>query len=305
MISNKLNLGDTIGIIAPSNPVCPDDLDAINNSKTLIESAGFKVEFAPNLYKNSFGFSATPQEKVEDIHYMFSNPNIKAIFCAKGGSNSNSLFEYLDYDLIQNNPKILCGFSDSTSLTNIISYKTELVTFNGPTFKSLTSWETDYGYNEVIKRFVQSNLNLGIEDDEYITIRPGICKGKLIGGNLSLISQMICGKYSLNFDNKILFLEETGHEADPARVSSYFSYMKQNGVFEKINGLWLGNYTHESNITIEKILIDTLENNINVPIIKSNNFGHIDKKTVIPIGSMAEINTNNIVKIKLIEDCVK
>ena len=81
--------------------------------------------------------------------------------------------------------------------------------------------------------------------------------------------------------------------------------MKQNGVFDKIRGIWLGNYTHESGITLEQILLDTLGNEFKGPIIKSENFGHIEQKTVIPIGVMAKIDTSENVKVKLLENCVK
>ena len=115
---------------------------------------------------------------------------------------------------------------------------------------------------------------------------------------------MIAGKYSLDFSNKILFIEELGYESDPTRVSSYLYYMKQNGVFDKINGLWIGNYEHTSGYSLEKIILDTLGDNYNFPIIKSNNFGHIDKKTVIPIGTMAKIDTSSERKVELLENCV-
>lgn len=88
-------------------------------------------------------------------------------------------------------------------------------------------------------------------------------------------------------------------------VSHYLYHLKQNGVFQKIKGIWLGNYEHESGITLEQILLDTLEGEISFPIIKSNNFGHCDKKTVIPIGTMAEINTAKEIPIALLEACVQ
>ena len=81
-------------------------------------------------------------------------------------------------------------------------------------------------------------------------------------------------------------------------------YMKQNGIFDKIKGLWIGNYEHESGISLEKIITDVLEGEYKFPIIKSNNFGHIERKIAIPIGTKAEINTNEKVKIKLVENCV-
>lgn len=100
-------------------------------------------------------------------------------------------------------------------------------------------------------------------------------------------------------------MEELGFETGPALASNYLYYMKQNGIFNQIKGLWIGNYEHESNISLEKIVLDTIGDEYNFPIIKSNNFGHIENKTVIPIGTEAKIDTNQKIKIELIEKCCK
>jgi len=302
MIPNKLKKGDKIGVIAPSSPVTENNLEDINNAITLMEASGFEIFFGKNVFKNTLGYGATAKEKAEDINAMFANPEIKAIFCAKGGANSNSTFEYIDYEVIKKNPKILCGFSDSTSITNIIYEKTGLVTFSGPTFKSLTSWETEYAYKQVINKFVLGKKDLGQEDDVFYTIKEGVAEGILIGGNLSLTANLSSGKYKIDFTDKILFIEELAAESDVEMVSNYLYKMKQNGVFDKIKGIWVGNY--EGEIPLEKILLDTLEGEYNFPIIKSNNFGHIDKKQVIPIGTKAKIDTSKEIKIQLLEDCV-
>lgn len=239
MIPNKLQKGDTIGIIAPSNPITEKSMPDINNSVKLLEQNGYKVKLGKYALNNEYGYSASPESKAKDINAMFLDKNIKMLFCATGGFNSNSIFDYLDYEAIKNNPKIICGFSDSTSILNAIHEKTGLVTFHGPTFKSLTTWETDYGFREVIKRFEKGRLELGTSDDEYMTIKKGNCTGKLIGGNLSLISRMVCGKYSVNFKDKILFIEDLGQESPPGMICNYLYYMKQNEVFDNILGIWV------------------------------------------------------------------
>lgn len=291
------------GLIAPSSPIEKEDLEVINQSIMLMESSGFHVKFAKKALMNTLGYGLTAKEKAQDINSMFEDEEVKAIFCISGGFNSNITFDYLDYDRIKLHPKIICGFSDSTSILNMIYTKTGLVTFHGPTFKALTSWQTKYGYQEVMKRFVEGGLLLGQADDEITTIQQGKAKGVLVGGNLSLVNEMVAGKYSIDFTDKILFLEELFLETPPELVSNYLYHMKQNGVFDKIKGIWLGNY--DGSISLEKILLDTLEGEYKFPIVKSNNFGHIDKKTVIPIGTMAKINTNEKMQIELIEDCVK
>lgn len=305
IIANKIKPGDTIGVVAPSNPIIGDNIEELKKAKEILEKDGFKVIFSKNIFSNTNRYTATAKEKAEDINEMFKNKEVKMIWCAKGGNNSNSVFEYLDYEAIKENPKIICGYSDITSLTNIIHEKTGLVTFSGTNFKTIATDETNYSYKEAIKRFVKGSLEIGKEKTGYKTIKEGTAEGELVGGNLFLTRGMVCGKYSISFKNKILFLEELGIETEPAVINNFLYYMKQNGVFDEIKGLWLGNYEHESKITIEEIVQEVLGDEYDFPIIKSNNFGHCETKTVIPIGTKARIDTNEKEKIKLLEKCVK
>lgn len=304
MLAKRLNIGDTIGIVAPSEPIIDHNVEQLYRAKEIVEKSGFKVKFSKNIFSNTNKYSSSAMEKAEDINEMFADDDVKMIWCAKGGCNSNTIFEYLDYELIKKNPKIMCGYSDITSITNVIHEKTGLITFSGTNFKTIATDETDYSYKEALKRFVDGSLELGTENDEYITIKEGVVEGKLVGGNLNLFHDLVTGKYKVNIENKILFLEEFSLESDPGMVSHYLAHMKQNGVFDKIKGLWIGNYEHESGITLEQVVLDTIGDKYTFPIIKSNNFGHTETKTVIPIGTKARIDTNKRGKIELIEKCV-
>ena len=306
IIPNRLKIGDTIGVVAPSNPIIGENVEELNMARKIVEKSGFKVKYSRNLFSNTNGYSATAKEKAKDLNDMFADKSVKMIWCAKGGNNSNSVFEYINYELIKNNPKIICGYSDMTSLTNMITEKTGLVTFSATNFKTIATDETDFSYEEALNRFVDGSLEFGInKSDKYKTIKEGIAEGELIGGNLCLTRGLVSGKYSINFENKILFLEELGYESSPEFVSSFLYHMKQNDVFDKIKGLWIGNYEHESGISLEKMVIDVIGDEYKFPIIKSNNFGHTECKTVIPIGIKAKIDTNKDIKIELLESCVK
>lgn len=306
MIPSKLKKGDTIGVIAPSNYIEKDDLEYINASIALMEASGFKVKFGKYVFEDTLGYGTSPEKRAADINWAFKDDEVKAIMCVKGGEDSNTTLDYIDYEMIKKHPKIICGFSDNTSILNAIHEKTGLVTYHGPTFKSLTSWETGYAYKQFIKTFVEDigSLIMGEPEDEYTTIQEGQATGELVGGNLSLFTKLVCGKYAVNLQDKILFLEELGFEAAPEMVNSNIYYLKQNGVFDRIAGLWIGNYEHPSKVSIEKIIKNAIGDEYKFPIIKSDNFGHIDKKIIIPIGTKAEINTNEKIKIKLVEKCV-
>ena len=292
----KLKKGDTIGVVAPSSPIDKDDLEAINNSVLLMESTGLKVKFGKNTFKRTLKYSATPQEKAEDINEMYANKNINAIMSLKGGFNSNSVYEYLDLETIKANNKIICGYSDSTSYINYIHSKTGNIGCIGPNFKSLNSPDTNYySLNEMLKRFENNYYDLATDENEFRVIKDGQAEGELIGGNLSLITELVDG---IDFTNKILFLEEFSFESPSAMVSNYLYKLRQKGVFKRISGIWLGNY--EGDVSIEKILLDTIEDmKLNIPIIKSDNFGHIERKITIPLGVKAKISNG---KISLIEN---
>jgi len=306
MIPTKLKKGDTIGVIAPSNYIEKDDLEYINASIALMEASGFKVKFGKYVFEDTLGYGTSPEKRAADLNWAFKDDEVKAIMCVKGGEDSNTTLDYIDYEMIKKHPKIICGFSDNTSILNAIHEKTGLVTYHGPTFKSLTSWETGYAYKQFIKTFVENteSLIMGEPEDEYTTIQAGQATGELVGGNLSLFTKLVCGKYAVNLQDKILFLEELGFEAAPEMVNSNIYYLKQNGIFDRIAGLWIGNYEHPSKVSIEKIIKNAIGDEYKFPIIKSDNFGHIDKKIIIPIGTKAEINTNEKIKIKLVEKCV-
>ena len=259
MLPNKLKLGDTIGVVSTSDPVSEEKMLDIESSRKFFESLGFKVKLGKYLKSNELGYGTSAKNKAEDLNNMFRDEEVKAIFCACGGYNVNCVLDYLDYELIKHNPKIICGYSDPTSLINAIYSRTGLVTFHGPNFGSLAETEEGgeaYSREEVIKRFTKGNLELGTPDDEFKTIKQGQAEGVLVGGNLSLVSHLVAGKYKLDFKDKILFIEELSWESPAGMVSNYLYYMKQNRVFDEIKGLWIGNYDNE--ISLEKIVLDTI-----------------------------------------------
>lgn len=188
MIKNRgLKVGDTIGVIAQSEPITKECTEEMDKAVKLMEDLGVKVKFAKHVYENTTGYGEIAKNKAEDINTMFADKEIKAIFCAMGGYNCNSVFDYLDFDLIKNNPKVICGYSDPTSLINIIYAKTGIITFHGPNFKSLASEETDYGYTEMKKRFFEKDISM---DAEYKVIKSRSSRGKTYSGEIFLCFQI-------------------------------------------------------------------------------------------------------------------
>ena len=303
MIPQKLRKGDTIGVIAPSSKIEEKDLSAIEASKQVLEQAGYKVRFAKHALEQTDKIAISPEKRAADIQEMFEAEEVKMIFFLTGGAVSNTVFSYLDYDVIEKHPKILCGFSDATSLLNMIYQRTGLVTFHGATFKSLTSWGSDYGFSEIQRVLEQAGKEM-VLSPQYTVIQEGKAEGIMIGGNISLFSRMITGVYRVDVKDKILFLEELGWETPPDMLYNYLYNMKQNGVFENIKGLWLGNYEHPSGVSLPQIIEEVLGTDISYPIIHSNHFGHVAEQSVIPIGVRVTIDTKEKIMIRR-EKCVE
>ena len=177
-------------------------------------------------------------------------------------------------------------------------------------WKPVVNWENLYEVSNLgnvrsLDRFVNASTKLGNPGD-YEVIREGQAIGELVGGNLQLTHNMVCGKYSIDFKDKILFLEDLGFESEPDGVDRQIHYMLQNGVFDTIKGLWIGNYTHPSGYTLVDIVINAIKDkNYTFPIVHSENFGHIDKKITIPVGALAKIDSGMDEKITLVQSAVK
>lgn len=291
MLPNKLKVGDTIGIVSPSAPVTEDLKERFNYGLQIFKDMGFKVVLSKNVYSNTLGYSATIDEKVEDIHEMFSNKEVKAIICSQGGQNSNTILPYLNYELIKNNPKIIMGISDSTAILNAIYAKTGIVTYH----QSDVIWSF-YGKTsqKQINDFKLRLLNAKNGKIEHFTkwkcIKDGIAEGKLIGGNLWTLTKLLETEYCPDFNNSILFLEEYAAESPLDEIDSKINLLKQHKVFEKIKGLWLGYYEQDTETSkFEDVIINNLKE-YTFPILKCNDFGHNCENIVMPIGAKIKLD---------------
>lgn len=131
LIPLKLSRGDSIGVIAPSDPIAPEFEGRLQDGQEVLESMGFRVKFGEFIHSDSLDNVASLLEKAQDIHTILSEPQINAVLRAQGGSTANAMLHLLDWELLRSNPKIFMGLSDITVLLNAIYQKTGLVTFHG------------------------------------------------------------------------------------------------------------------------------------------------------------------------------
>lgn len=294
MRAEKLKKGDTIGIIAPSEPITEKHKEYMKKSIKIFEDMGFKIKLSKNIYKNTWGYSATPQEKASDINDMFSDKEVKAIISAVGGDNSFNCLGHIDYENIKRNPKIICGYSDATNYLEAIYAKTGLITYHHLEMVGLGRMDKkDFELCQFQKTLIDGTLGEVDKNSEYKILQKGCVEGIIVGGNVPSMVTLLNTEYFPDLTDKILFLEIYASSTDFDLADRYIGVLKYHGVFDKIKGLWIGHYHGDTeNTKIEDIFMRHLEE-YDFPILKCDDFGHNCEKVVIPIGAKIRLDANN------------
>ena len=302
---STLQSGDTVMVIAPSSPSTYIRENVMQVAKQRFNELGLQVKFAPNFHSDLF--ISTPesiQNRVDDIHTAFADKTVKCIFTILGGHHCNQLLDLLDFDLIKNNPKVFCGFSDITALNNAILAQTGLVTFCGPHYSSFGMLRGFEFTMDAFKKAIMSDKEFDISvspewsDDPWYrdqdnrtfiknagapVMHTGAAHGNLIGGNLSTFALLQGTKYMpSDFDDIVLFVEDDSE-------SSEDTFIRQlNGV--KIRGILVGRFQKETNPNTLTIY-QTIKNRLpNVPVIMDLDFGHTTPLLTIPTGAYCKMN---------------
>ena len=238
----KLRKGDLIGIISPASS--PDDLSLIESGVKYIEGLGYHTILGNNVGKSRGYLAGTDAERVDDIHQMFGDKKVKAIFCLRGGYGAFRLLDKIDYKIIRNNPKIFVGFSEITALQMAFLQKANLITFAGPMVVPNFSKEVSTYTEENFWRMITSTKKLGKvklpELDKLPSLNSGIAAGRLVGGNLAVFVSLLGTKYLPDLNNKILFLEDINEP--PYKIDRMFNQLRLNKVFKKVKGIILGSF---------------------------------------------------------------
>jgi muramoyltetrapeptide carboxypeptidase len=306
MISAKLNKGDKIGVVSPSNPVTDDVLAQFKNGVKFLEEQGFKVVMGEHVFSTTLGYAASPQEKAADLNRMFADAAIKAIICTQGGYTANACLPYLDWAVIRANPKIFLGISDITALLNALYVQTGLVTFHGNDVMWGFGRNPDpYDIQEFFKRLVEAEIGLVKSNRPRQTVRSGAAEGKLLGGNINCLLKLTGTPYWPDFTGSILFLEAV--DVLPAACDHMLHQLKQVGVFDQARGVIIGYVDGLDNKTEQTIKLETVLLNVtagyNFPILKTNDFGHNCPNTTLPVGGQVRVDADKQ-EVTILEPCV-
>lgn len=310
---SKLQIGDEIRIIAPSRSLKILSQETIEIAISRLTELGLNVTFGKNSSKADEFMSSSIEERTSDLHEAFLDPHVKGILTVIGGYNSNQIIDYLDYNLIKNNPKIFCGYSDISVLLNAITTKTEMVTYMGPHFSSF-GMKLGFDYSvEYFKKtfmedkefelksspdwsddlwFLDQNKREFLVNEGSYCINPGIAEGAVVGGNLSSFSLLAGTSYFPDLSDKILILEAHS-EVKAYHFDRLLQQLIQQPKFSGLKGVVIGMFQKDSSISRETLvkIISNKKELKNLPIIANVNFGHITPIATLPIGGIIKIHS--------------
>jgi len=283
--------GDTVGVITPSSALVDDEGYSIaeDNFKRL----GLRLQWGQHVGKKYGYLAGKDEERLADLHAMFGNPEIKAIVCLRGGSGAARVLDQLDYELIARNPKIFMGYSDITAFHQAIHTQTGLITFHGAVANS--RW-TPMVISQFEQLFFKGKPPMyTVPQNSVRTLSPGTAEGKLLGGNLTVLTGIAGSKYFPDFNDSILFLEDISEE--PYRIDRMFSQLALSGALRKINGFIFGRCSDceaknpGNSLTLEQILDDYIKP-LGIPAYQGALIGHMDEQFMLPVGARVRMDAN-------------
>ncbi|MDZ7956886.1 MAG: LD-carboxypeptidase [Aulosira sp. DedQUE10] len=287
-----LQIGDTVGLIAPASIVDSQDIETAQRN---IADLSLKVKLGKHILDRYGYLAGKDRDRAFDLNSMFADPSVKAIIAMRGGWGCNRILPLLNYTNIRTHPKILMGYSDITSLLLAINARSQVITFHGPVATSTwNQFTVDYVKRILFNREAVTMQNPTTGEVQMQIIAPGKAKGKLLGGNLSVLSAMVGSLYLPSWHNSILFVEEIGE--DIYRVDRMLTQLKNAGILNQIAGLIFAQCTNcspgdEPNFTLIQLLKDHILP-LNIPAWYGSMIGHIKDKFTLPVGGQVEIDAN-------------
>jgi muramoyltetrapeptide carboxypeptidase len=297
----RLKPGSVVGIISPAGATfVRENLDIVRDA---VRGLGLEPKLAPHVLERYGYLAGQDRDRAADVNQFFADPKVAALLPITGGWGSSRILPYLDYELIRKNPKIIVGFSDITALILGVTARTNLVTFHGPNgFSSWNAEQTDY-FRRILfagESLEFKNFKDGSDTDRLMqvkyriqTINSGRAKGRLLGGNLSVLSAIVGSPYLPNLNGAILFLEDIGENI--YRLDRMMTQLKLAGIFDKLAGFIFGqcpNCTPDADygsLTLEEVVWNHIQP-LKIPAWYGAAIGHIDTILTLPMGLEVEIN---------------
>lgn len=298
-----LRRGDAISVVVPAGPV---NRERIDRALGRLQNRGFRTKTYGDIYRSHGYLAGDDKTRADELMAAFRDPETTAVWCARGGYGISRLLDRIDFDLIRSHPKVLIGFSDITALHVAIHQRTDLVTFHGPNLQDGFGGQDEMPtVNEAalwhaILADKQSKSDQGytydftaLEKVELRMLRGGASRGRLVGGNLSVLAGLMGTPFEIDTAGRILFLEEVGERL--YRIDRYLSQLWLGGKLQAAAGVLLGSFSYSDNEPSESeeavaTLLDDYFGRLDVPVLAGFPAGHTKHNFTLPIGALLEID---------------
>ncbi|WP_210148460.1 S66 peptidase family protein [Chryseobacterium scophthalmum] len=300
----SLKKGDKIAIISPAGSVEPTQLE---KGIEMIKSKGFEPVLGENLYtkfSNGYNYAGTEEQRLKDMNWALNDSEISAVWASRGGYGCQHLIHGLNLKEFTKNPKWYIGYSDNTVIQSFL-LKKGFVSIHGQTIKTSSFGVTEESYDLIFDVLKGKKPKYSLKSNQFN--KKGNIEGELIGGNLALIYALLGTKYSFDFKDKILFIEDIGENF--YALDRMIMSLELAGVFTKIKGLIVGGMTNmgdekdnkqyeESFDEFANQLIADRISKYNFPVVFDFPNGHIKDNRPLIIGSKVKIKVNDKVKVE-------
>lgn len=298
-----LQPGDTVGLITPATYV--SDPDLLQTADRTVRYFGLKPKTGRNVGRRDGYLAGTITHRLEDLHAMFADPEVRGIFTIRGGYGSAQLLDRVDYELIRRNPKVFAGYSDITALHLAIHKRTGLITFHGPVPLSGFSEYTVSNFRRALFDKVPLGPLTNPAESNTLrprhtlrTVRPGKARGRLIGGNLSLIAATMGTPWEIDTTGRILFIEDVGEQ--PYHIDRMLTNLRLAGKLSAAAGIVFGECNEcvprdykpsfASTLSLGEV-VDEILGRMDVPVLSGLTIGHTTDQLTLPIGVMATLDS--------------
>ncbi|MGL4563496.1 MAG: S66 peptidase family protein [Brevinema sp.] len=293
LIGKKISKGSCIGIVALSSSQL--DLEMISQGSKYLEKLGYKVILPPQIYQNTHFFPGTPKERASALNDLFLNPDVDMIMALRGGFGGIQILPYIDYDLIKKNPKVFVGYSDLTSVQNVLFQKTNLVSFHGPMLTSNFAQQHHTKSTDESLFSLLSGMRIKLATDIHILSNPQSTQkiqGTLLGGNLITFMTLMGTGYQPNLQGSILFFEDIDEKT--YSIDRALTQLLLTPQISEVKAFVFGDFNHclrrnTYELELFELIKERLEP-LGIPIITDIPSGHCSPMMTFPIGAKIEID---------------
>jgi len=281
-----LKSGDRVGILWPASP-CPSE--ELETGCTILKNLGLKVVPTASIKPYQPNYLAGSDEyRVSRFNELVGDPEIKGVFCARGGYGSMRILPKVSYELLKSTPKILVGFSDVTALLLACYVKSGMVCFHGPTVSTLAT--SDQQTLDSLWTTLSSSEPLELHFPQAVCLKSGRCSGSLLGGNFTTLIHLLGTSFMPSLAGAILFLEDRGEQL--YRIDRMLTQFLHTGLLAEIAGLILGDFSENGPRDELNALVLERFASASFPILSGIPVGHEKTNLTIPLGLSATLDAD-------------